>query len=234
MAIERGSAREVWVSEGAARSRATAVALERARVAGVPVQVVAPDDLDGLGRPNQGAAARVRLPQTLSERALSEPGRFGPQDLVVVLDGIEDPQNVGAAARAALGAGASLLVLRERRAAGITPGAVRASAGALVVLPVARVANIPRALRRLQEAGFTVVGLDGDAPVSALDGSCPDGPVALVVGSEVEGMSRLVRETCDLLVRLPMRGDVESLNAAAALAAALWAYVLPSRTPPAT
>ena len=111
----------------------------------------------------------------------------------------------------------------------MTPAAIRASAGALLHLPLARVANIPRALDRLQAAGFTVVGLDGDAGETIFDRPCPDGRVALVVGSEGEGMSRLVRERCDLLVALPMRGRVGSLNASASLAAALYGYVLASR-----
>jgi 23S rRNA (guanosine2251-2'-O)-methyltransferase len=107
---------------------------------------------------------------------------------------------------------------------------VRASAGALLHLPHARVANIARALGRLQDAGFAVIGLDADAPRTIYDEPCPEGRVALVVGSEGEGMSRLVRERCDLLVALPLTGRVGSLNASASLAAALYGYVLPART----
>jgi 23S rRNA (guanosine2251-2'-O)-methyltransferase len=99
----------------------------------------------------------------------------------------------------------------------------------LLHIPLARVANISRALGRLQDAGFTVVGLDGDARTSIFDEPCPEGRVALVVGSEGEGMSRLVRERCDALVALPMHGRVGSLNASASLAAALYGFVLPSR-----
>jgi 23S rRNA (guanosine2251-2'-O)-methyltransferase len=120
-------------------------------------------------------------------------------------------------------------VTRVPRAAGVTPSAVRASAGALLHLPHARVANVARTLGRLQDAGFTVVGLDADAPGTIYEEACPDGPVALVIGSEDTGMSRLVRERCDVLVALPMRGRVGSLNAAASLAAAMYGYVLPGR-----
>jgi len=164
-------------------------------------------------------------------RVLDRLERTGLYDdaLVVVLDGITDPQNFGAAARSAEAAGGSMLVTRIRRAADVTPAAIRASAGALLHLPHARVANIPRALDRLQGVGFTVVGLDGDASSTIFDDPCPEGRVALVVGSEGEGMSRLVRERCDVLVSLPMRGRVGSLNASASLAAALYGYVLPSR-----
>jgi len=148
---------------------------------------------------------------------------------VVVLDGVEDPQNLGAAARTCEAAGVAAIVMRTRRAAGITPAAIRASSGALLHLPVARVANIARALERLKEAGFTAVGLDGSATGTIYDEACPEGLVAVVVGSEGSGISRLVRERCDLLVALPMLGRVASLNASASLAACLYGYVLPSR-----
>jgi 23S rRNA (guanosine2251-2'-O)-methyltransferase len=170
----------------------------------------------------------AQRPPELGERDLGT-FPFAEEALVVVLDGITDPQNFGAAARSAEAAGAAVLVTRTRRAADVTPAAVRASAGALLHLPLARVANIPRALKRLQDVDFTVVGLDGDAGASIFDEPCQEGRVALVVGSEGEGMSRLVRERCDVLVALPMRGRVGSLNASASLAAALYGYVLPAR-----
>jgi 23S rRNA (guanosine2251-2'-O)-methyltransferase len=122
-----------------------------------------------------------------------------------------------------------MLVTRTHRSAPPTAAAIRASAGALLHLPHARVANLSRALDRLRDAGFTTIGLDGDASRSVFDDPCPEGRVALVVGSEGAGMSRLVREHCDLLVSLPMHGKVESLNAAASLAAVLYGYVLAGR-----
>ena len=120
-----------------------------------------------------------------------------------------------------------MLVSRTHRGAPVTDAAVRASAGALLHLRHARVANIARAIERLQEAGFTAIGLDGAAERSIFDTRCPDGRVAIVLGSEGAGLSRLVRERCDLLVALPMHGRVDSLNAAAALAVALYAFILP-------
>jgi 23S rRNA (guanosine2251-2'-O)-methyltransferase len=202
----------------------------RAAEAGVEVEETDTARLDGLagGLHHQGVAARVRLPRPLGERDLAERA-WAPDALVVVLDGVEDPQNVGAAARAAECAGAEALVLRERRAAGVTPAAIRASAGALLHLPVGVVANVPRALGRLRDAGFTAVGLDGDAPKTVYTAEPVEGRLALVVGAEGEGLSRLVRETCDLLVSLPMLGKVGSLNASAATAAALYGFVLPAR-----
>jgi 23S rRNA (guanosine2251-2'-O)-methyltransferase len=197
--------------------------LRAAERAGVRVRI-------GPAGTDREIAARVTLPPPLSERDLST-HRFGAEALVVVLDGITDPQNLGAAARSAESAGAELLVTRDRRAAPTTPAAVRASAGALVHLPLARVANIPRALERLRDGGFTIVGLDGDAPRSIYDEAGPEGRVALVVGAEDRGLSRLVRDRCDELRSLPMLGRVSSLNASAALAAAIYGFVLPSRPP---
>jgi 23S rRNA (guanosine2251-2'-O)-methyltransferase len=116
-----------------------------------------------------------------------------------------------------------------RRAADVTPAAIRASAGALLHLPHARVANIARALERLKDAGFTVLGLDERAPTSVYDAPSLEGRIAVVVGSEGAGLARLTRESCDVLVSLPMRGHVGSLNASASLAALLYAVVVPSR-----
>ncbi len=180
---------------------------------------------------HRGVVARTMggAERELGERELAH-HPFADDAIVVVLDGITDPQNLGAAARTAECAGAAMLVTRTRRAADVTPAAVRASAGALLHLPHSRVANIPRALGRLQEAGFTVIGLDAEAPATIYDEPCPDGRVAIVIGSEGDGIARLVRERCDLLVSLPLRGRVRSLNAAASLAAALYGYVLGRRT----
>ena len=231
-AIRAGRVREVLLAAGARDTQGLREVRGAARAASVPVRVVERTALDGLAADHRGVVARTvgrrARPRTLGERELvSLP--FSADAIVVVLDGITDPQNLGAAARTAEAVGAEALVTRERRAAGLTATAVRASAGALEHLPVAVVANIARTLGRLQEHRFTVVGLDAAGPRSILDETCPDGRIAVVVGSEGEGMSRLVRERCDLLVALPMRGRVGSLNASAALAAALYGFVLPRR-----
>jgi 23S rRNA (guanosine2251-2'-O)-methyltransferase len=207
--------------------------LDRAERGGVKVQEVEPRELDAIAPDHRGVAARVGVVgPDLGERDLAT-WAFAEDAIVVVLDGITDPQNLGAAARSAEAAGAAMLVTRTRRAAEITPAAVRASAGALLHLPTARVANIARAIERLKDARFTVVGLSERAPATIYDEPSPSGRVALVLGDEGSGLSRLVRERCDVLVSLPMRGQVASLNAAASLAAALYAYVL-SRSSPGT
>jgi 23S rRNA (guanosine2251-2'-O)-methyltransferase len=231
-AIRAGLVREVLVASGARETQGLRAVADAAATAGINVRVSDRTQLDRLAPGHHGVVARLREdrvdPLELDEREL---GSFPYADdaLVVVLDGITDPHNLGAAARTAEAAGAAVLVTRVRRAADVTPAAVRASSGALLHLPHARVANIPRAIGRLQDAGFSVVGLDADADASIFDGPCPSGRVAIVIGSEGEGMSRLVRERCDVLVRLPMQGRVGSLNASASLAAALYGFVLPSR-----
>jgi 23S rRNA (guanosine2251-2'-O)-methyltransferase len=227
-AIRAGVAREVLVARGSRSTPGLREVLSAAAEAGATVREVERDELDRLAPDHQGVAARVRPPEPIGERELAT-WPFEEDALVVVLDGITDPQNLGAAARSAEAAGASMLVTRTRRAADVTPAAVRASAGALLHLRHARVANIPKALERLQENGFTVIGLSEHAQRTIYEESCPDGPLAVVLGDEGEGLARLTREACDLIVRLPMRGRVGSLNASASLAAALFAFVLPAR-----
>jgi 23S rRNA (guanosine2251-2'-O)-methyltransferase len=230
-AIRTGWATEVLVAHGARSTQRMEDVLRAARDRRVPVQRVDPAALDRLARDHRGVVARVseaRPRDTLSERDLAT-FPFDDDALVVVLDGIEDPQNLGAAARTAEAAGAAMLVTRVRRAAPVTPAAIRASSGALLHIPHARVANIPKALGRLRDAGFFVAGLDGAAEATVYDEPAPSGRVAIVVGAEDAGLSRLVRQGCDALVALPMRGHVGSLNASAALAATLYAYVMPAR-----
>jgi 23S rRNA (guanosine2251-2'-O)-methyltransferase len=230
-AIRAGRADEVMIARGNTESQGLREVLAASAEAGVRVREVERADLDLLADDHRGVIARIRAaarPPELGEREMAT-FPFETDAIVVVLDGVEDPQNLGAAARSAEGAGAAMLVTRVRRAAPISDAAMRASAGALAHLPLARVANIARALHRLQEAGFAVVGLDAGAPTSIYEEPCPAGRVAVVVGSEGSGMARLVREACDVLVRLPMHGRVGSLNASASLAAVLYGYVLPSR-----
>lgn len=227
-AVRAGSAEEVLVAAGSRETPGLRELRAEAEAAGIPVRETSRAELDRLAADHRGVVARVRPPRELGERDLAT-WPFAEDAVVVVLEGVSDPQNLGAAARSAEAAGAAMLVTRERRAAGVTPAAVRASAGALLHLPHARVANVPRALERLRGLGFTVIGLDGSAPLTVFDQPCPPGRVALVVGSEDRGISRLAREACDTLVALPMAGRVGSLNASAALAAALYAYVVPSR-----
>jgi len=227
-AVRAGAAREVLVARDARSTVGLRDVLEACREAGLPVRDVDRSELDALAADHREVVAIMGSPKRIGERELAE-WPFGPDDLVVVLDGITDPQNLGAAARSAEAAGATMLVTRTRRAADVTPAAIRASAGALLHITNARIANIARGLERLKEAGFTVVGLDEHADRTVFDAEPPEGRVAVVLGSEGAGLGRLTRAACDLLVRLPMRGRVGSLNASASLAAALYAFVLPRR-----
>jgi 23S rRNA (guanosine2251-2'-O)-methyltransferase len=224
-AVRAGTALEVLVAEEARSTPALRELVEAAGVAGVPVRRVATDALESLAPDmvHQGALARVRMPPELSEGDLVS-RRWAEDALVVILDGVTDPQNVGAVARTAEAAGGAALVVRRHRGGGKTISALKASAGALLHLPVASVPNITRAVDRLKEAGFWVVGLDAAATRTVDEASAPEGRVALVLGSEGEGLSRLVRESCDELLRIPMRGRVGSLNVSVAAGIALFAY----------
>jgi 23S rRNA (guanosine2251-2'-O)-methyltransferase len=232
-AVRAGLAAEILVAGGARGTQGLRELLDAAAEAGTAVREADRSELDRLASDNHGVVARVRPAPELGERALAA-WPFEDEALVVALDGVEDPQNLGAAARSAEAAGAAMLVTRTHRAAPVTPAAIRASAGALLHLPHARVANVARALERLKASGFTVVGLDEQAELSIYDEPAPAGRLALVLGSEGQGLGRLTRAACDLMVRLPMRGRVGSLNASASLAAALFAYVVPRRRAPAS
>jgi 23S rRNA (guanosine2251-2'-O)-methyltransferase len=228
-AVRSGLAVEIVLGRAARETGALAEVRRAADDAGVRVREVHRSELDRLATDHHGVVSQLRPPPELGERALAETA-FDDDALVVVLDGVDDPQNLGAAARSAEAAGAAMLVTRTRRSAPVSAAAIRASAGALLHLPHARVANIARVLSRLGDVGFTVVGLDEEAPATVYDEAGPPGRIAIVLGSEGAGLARLTRERCDLLVRLPMRGRIGSLNASASLAAALFAYVVPSRS----
>ena len=145
----------------------------------------------------------------------------GTAPLLVALDGVTDPRNLGAIVRSAAAFGAHGVFLPERRAAGMTAVAWRASAGAAARMPIARVTNLTRALKACQAEGFIVVGLDADGEVSLYDLEVAVDPLVIVVGSEGRGLSRLVGETCDIRAAIPMASTVESLNASVAGAVAL-------------
>ncbi|MCG5441132.1 23S rRNA (guanosine(2251)-2'-O)-methyltransferase RlmB [Micromonospora sp. NIE79] len=141
--------------------------------------------------------------------------------LLVALDGVTDPRNLGAVIRSAAAFGAQGVFVPERRAAGITATAWRTSAGAAARVPVAQVTNLTRSLKACRDAGFMVVGLDADGDTDLYNLEAAVGPLVVVVGSEGRGLSRLVGETCDLTVSIPMISEIESLNASVAAAVAL-------------
>jgi 23S rRNA (guanosine2251-2'-O)-methyltransferase len=199
-------------------------ALRRAEDQGIPVRHVHAADLDRetRGAAHQGVVADVRGVAWLSVEDLIVQAAGVP--LIVVLDGIEDPHNVGAILRTVDAAGADGVVRQSRRAAALDGAAAKASAGAVSHVKIAQVVNIARALVTLKNAGVWTVGLAGDGRVryDQIDYSLP---TALVVGAEGTGLRRLIRERCDWLVSIPMRGHVQSLNVSVAAAIVLYEVV---------
>lgn len=210
----RSGATRVVLEEGAPR-RAGALA-ERARKAGVPVDRAAPGECDRLAGVEAGGIA-AELSFRYAE--LAELRATG--GLIVLLDGVEDPHNLGAVIRTAEAAGAAGVVIPGRRAAGVTAAVVRVSAGAALMVPVVRVANIGQTVETLGRAGYETVGLDQDAQ-NPLETGSAGRPMALVLGAEGRGLSRLVAARCQTLARLPMAGRVGSLNASVAAGIAIY------------
>ncbi len=169
------------------------------------------------------AVAAVREYASVSDILQSARDK-GEAPLVVVCDELSDPHNLGAVIRTAEAAGAHGVIIPKRRSAGLTAIVAKTSAGAVSYLPVARVANLTALLRELKEEGLWVFGTAADGSTSLYQADLK-GPAAIVIGSEGDGMSRLVREQCDFLVSIPMRGQVNSLNASAAAAVVLYEAV---------
>jgi 23S rRNA (guanosine2251-2'-O)-methyltransferase len=200
-------------------------ALQLATDRGVPLMEAPRPQLDTLtnGLNHQGLVLQVppyeyAHPDELLELAADE----GEDALIVALDGVTDPRNLGAVVRSVAAFGGHGVLVPERRAAGMTAGAWKTSAGAAARVPVAKATNLTRALEAYQKAGCFVVGLAADGEAELGEVEALDGPVVVVVGSEGKGLSRLVAETCDLTVRIPMPGTAESLNAGVAAGIVLY------------
>ena len=172
---------------------------------------------------HQGVVAVVGAYGYFSLEEILEKCPAGPA-LILVLDGIQDPMNLGSLIRSADGAGACGVVVPRERAAPLTPAAIKASAGAAEHIPVARVVNLARTLDRLKEEGFWIVGAEADGPESIYEVMLPE-RLVLVIGGEGRGVRRLVKEKCDRLVSIPLRGRISSLNAAVAGALAMFEFV---------
>jgi 23S rRNA (guanosine2251-2'-O)-methyltransferase len=192
--------------------------------AGIPVVEAGRAELDRLtgGAIHQGLALRVRAyayahPDDLVQAAYDS----AAQPLIVALDGVTDPRNLGAVVRSVAAFGGHGVLVPVRRSAGVTAGAWKASAGALARVPVAQAPNLVRTLAGYQDAGLFVAGLDAGGDDDIADLQLADGPLVLVVGSEGKGLSRLVTQRCDVLVRIPISGT-ESLNAGVAAGIAMY------------
>jgi 23S rRNA (guanosine2251-2'-O)-methyltransferase len=221
LVARRRRVRDLWLADGTDESALLAEIVDLAGELRVPVRRVARSRLDGQARTEapQGVLAHA---DPLPEASLEDLVGRGSDPFLLCLEGITDPHNLGALLRTAECAGATGVVLPKHRAVHVTPTVAKAAAGAVEHLAIALVPGIPAALRSLRDAGVWSVGLDARAPFSIfqLDRSLAGGPVALVLGAEGTGLSRLARERCDLLASIPQRGALESLNVAAAGAVA--------------
>lgn len=234
LAARRRRVRDVWVVEGADPSPVLEAIVELATSRRVPVRWTGRRQMDQEARTDshQGVLAHAEpLPEAdLEQLARGTPGRPGPPFLVV-LEGVTDPHNVGAVMRSAECAGATGVVLARHHAVHVTATVAKAAAGAIEHLPVALVPGIPGALATLARAGVWTVGLDAEATAPLFGLELADRPVALVLGAEDRGLSRLARSRCDLLVAIPRRGSLGSLNVSAAAAVACY-EVARRRHPP--
>ena len=213
---------ELWMAEPRHDARARDLK-ERAEAAGLKVQRVGNESLAKLAGDvaHQGVVAAVRPLKPWDEEALIASLSTLADPLLLVLDGVTDPHNLGACLRTADAAGVRAVILPKDRSATVDAVARKVAAGAAEFVPVVPVTNLARALGRLKQSGIWVVGTDGEAdqPLYAAD---LNRPLALVLGAEGEGMRRLTRDSCDFLVRIPMAGQVESLNVSVAAGIALF------------
>jgi 23S rRNA (guanosine2251-2'-O)-methyltransferase len=217
--------RAAYVAEGAERDDRLRDILKRAATRGAALLEVTRSELDRLtgGALHQGVALQLPAFDYAHPDDLLAAARDSDREpLLVALDSITDPRNLGAIVRSAAAFGAHGVLIPQRRAAGMTAAAWKTSAGAAAHLPIARATNLNRTLRAYADAGLTLIGLDGKADTSIDQVPGASGPLVLIVGSEGSGLSRLVREACDVIASVPISARVESLNAGVAAGIALY------------
>jgi 23S rRNA (guanosine2251-2'-O)-methyltransferase len=218
-----GNIIELFIETGSANARLKELS-ERARELGVKPHGRTRELLDRMtgGARHQGVVAQYRSAPPRTEADLPALIESAGRDaLLLVLDGVTDPHNLGACLRSAEAAGATAVIVTKDKAVGITPTVRRASAGAADRVPFIAATNLARTLRALKEAGVWLVGLAGDTDEDFYRVDLK-GPIALVMGSEGEGLRRLTRELCDFVVKIPMRGQIDSLNVSVATGVALF------------
>ncbi|MEV0054822.1 23S rRNA (guanosine(2251)-2'-O)-methyltransferase RlmB [Saccharopolyspora shandongensis] len=209
----------LYVAQGIDIDDRVTEAVREAKSRGISVVDVPRIELDRMTNNAMHQGLALQVPQfsyAHPDDVLAAAHDSGMPPLIVALDGVTDPRNLGAVIRSAAAFGAHGVIVPQRRSAGITAVAWRTSAGTAAKLPVAKAVNLTRTLKDLKEAGLMVIGLDADADVTSDELELATGPLVVVVGSEGRGLSRLVRETCDQTVSIPMAGGVESLNASVA------------------
>ncbi|EMT45625.1 23S rRNA (guanosine(2251)-2'-O)-methyltransferase RlmB [Anoxybacillus flavithermus] len=207
---------KIWVAEGSQRGQMQPI-IQLAKDMGITVQYVPKKKMDQLSAGNhQGVIAQVAAYRYYDiDDLFKKAEERGEAPFFIILDELEDPHNLGSIMRTADAVGAHGIIIPKRRAVGLTATVAKASTGAIEYIPVARVTNLARTVDELKERGIWIFGTDakGEQDYRQLDGVIP---LALVIGSEGKGMSRLLRDKCDVLVRLPMIGHVTSLNASVA------------------
>ncbi len=215
---------EIFIARGVHGRGALSEVIALANSAGVPVHDISRDELDRIQSNHQGIIARV------PEFAYAEVGDLlavahsrGEPAFLLILDSVQDPQNFGTLLRTAEAVGVHGVIIAARRAVGVTPAVVKASAGAVNYLKIARVTNLARTIDELKRANVWVVGVQNAPEAKEFSRADFTVSLALVLGNEAEGLGRLVREKCDFLVRLPMWGKVSSLNVAVAGSIILYA-----------
>lgn len=217
---------ELWLERGR-RDRRLAELADIARQAGIPVRQTERAALDQAadGTNHQGALAWVRSPASRPARDLDDLlDQLSGPPFLLLLDEVQDPHNLGACLRTADGAGVHAVIAPKDNAVGLTPVVCKVASGAAQTVPYIQVTNLARAMDRIKERGIWLIGTAGEAQ-SDLYSADLRGPIGLVMGSEGSGLRRLTRERCDLLVRLPMAGTVESLNVSVAAGVCLYEAV---------
>jgi len=215
---------EILIARGVHTRGALEELLALAKSANVPVHGVAREELDRLARNHQGVVARIGEYRYVDiEQVLAVAPARGEPAFLLMLDSVQDPQNFGTLLRTAEAVGVDGVIIAERRAVGVTAAVVKASAGAVHHLKIARVTNLARTIETLKRANVWIVGVENVPEAQDFAGMDYTLPLALVLGSEGAGLSRLVREKCDFLIRLPMWGKVSSLNVAVAGSIVLYA-----------
>jgi len=220
----------IMVAKGSGEGIVKAI-VAKAKKQGIPVKEVSPVKLDALipAKNHQGVVANISPIKFITVREiLKKASDKGEDALIVILDGIEDVHNFGAIARTAEACGAHGLIIHKHRAAPVSSMAVKASAGALMHVPVARVTNITKTINELKDKGLWIAGTDATGESKYYEANLK-GPIGVVIGSEGGGISRLVRENCDFNLNIPMAGKMSSLNASNAAAIVLF-EVLRQRT----
>lgn len=231
-ALERSRLQELWVDRRRRDVRLETL-VQRARRGKIAVHEVDARELEALAGEgvHQGVVGRSRAAPTVTEADLEQMlAELQVPPLLLVLDCLQDPHNLGACLRTADAAGVHAVIAPRDRAVGLTPVVRKVASGAAEHIPLVQVTNLARTLRELKDAGIWLIGAAGEAEGELYDADLR-GPLALVMGAEGSGLRRLTREHCDLLVRIPMAGAVESLNVSVATGVCLFEAVRQRRTP---